>query len=236
VTTTLLHLHKKKELMEDLSLKIKVNSKLYLKNPESSKLGQNIINNSIKMIDTIGFEAFTFKKLSLKIKSPESSIYRYFENKHALLVYLTSWYWSWTAYRIVFSTINISSTKIRLENAIDVLTKPVLEDDSILWVNEVLLDRIINTESIKAYHTVNVDDENKKGFFESYKNVVNRVSEMIIDINSTYEYPHMLISTMVEGAHQQRYFSEHLPKLTDVKEEANFITKFYKQLIFNAIT
>ena len=36
------------------------------------------------MINELGFEAFTFKKLGINIESPESSIYRYFENKHTL--------------------------------------------------------------------------------------------------------------------------------------------------------
>ena len=83
--------------MQDLlaNIKIQVNPKTYVKDPETSDLGKKIIQNSILLIDEIGFEEFTFKKLGEKIGSNESSIYRYFENKHKLLVYLSSWYWSW---------------------------------------------------------------------------------------------------------------------------------------------
>ena len=77
------------------SLKISVNEQLYLKDPESSQLGKKIIEHSILLIDSIGFDGLTFKKLGLAVGSNESSVYRYFENKHKLLLYLTSWYWGW---------------------------------------------------------------------------------------------------------------------------------------------
>ena len=78
--------------MQDLlaNIKIQVNPKTYVKDPETSDLGKKIIKNSILLIDEIGFEEFTFKKLGEKIGSNESSIYRYFENKHKLLVYLST--------------------------------------------------------------------------------------------------------------------------------------------------
>ena len=86
------------------SVKIQINDKLYLKDPESSDLGKRIIEQSILMIHDMGFERFTFKKLGSEIGSNESSIYRYFENKHKLLLYLTSWYWGWLEYQLVFAT------------------------------------------------------------------------------------------------------------------------------------
>ena len=51
------------------------------------------------------------------------------------------------------------------EKSIDILTKPAEVDNSISYVNEVLSSEIIFSESLKAYHTKNVDEENKKGFF-----------------------------------------------------------------------
>ncbi|MGB3151012.1 MAG: TetR/AcrR family transcriptional regulator, partial [Maribacter sp.] len=59
------------------SVKIAINEKIYVKDPESSDLGKRIIEQSILMINEMGFESFTFKKLGIKIKSNESSIYRY---------------------------------------------------------------------------------------------------------------------------------------------------------------
>lgn len=219
--------------MINLDLKITVNPELYNKNPDSSELGRKIITHSIELINEIGFEKFTFKKLSQKINSPESSVYRYFKNKHTLLIYLTSWYWSWTSYKIALTTLNIKSAEEKLRNAIDILTKPILIDNSFSYVNEVLLNKIIITESLKAYHSVDVDIENKKGYFKSYKDVVNRVSKLILEIKPNFEYAHMLVTTVIEGVQQQRYYSEHLPSLTDSIKNKDSISNFYTKLVFN---
>jgi hypothetical protein len=221
--------------MKNLHLHIEIDYELYTKNPDSSELGKKIISNSISLIHQIGFEKFNFKKLGLKINSPESSIYRYFENKHKLLIYLTSWYWTWMEYKLVFATTNITSPKDRLNKALELLTTPVLIDNNFSYVNEILLSNIIFSESIKAYHTKNVDEANSIGSYKSYKTVVNLVAEIILEIKPNYQYPHMLISTVIEGAHHQKYFSEHLPDLTDLTEDNEAITKFYKELVFNSL-
>jgi len=222
-------------VMENLNINIEVNQKLYCKKPDSSELGQKILSKSIELIDEIGFEAFTFKKLGVEINSPESSIYRYFKNKHILLVYLTSWYWSWIAYELVFATTNVKSPKERLLKSINILTKPTMENTRFPYINETLLNNIIISESIKSYHTKQVDEENKKGYFKSYKLVVQRVSDIILEIKPNFQYPHMLVSTIIEGAHHQKYFAEHLPSLTDINKQKNSIEQFYSEMALNFI-
>lgn len=221
--------------MEQLHLQIMISPELYTKNPDSSDLGKKIVSKSISMIDDLGFENFTFKKLGIEIGSNESSIYRYFESKHALLIYLINWYWSWIEYKIVFATLNINSPIEKLEKAIKILTEEVVEDNSFSYINEVILTKIIISESSKAYHTKEVDKENEKGFYKTYKNVVERVSSLVLEINPTFEYPNMLVSTVIEGAHHQRYFSKHLPSLTDFEEGKNNIACFYNDLVFKLI-
>ena len=68
-----------------------------------------------------------------------------------------------------------------------------------------------------------------------YKRQVNRVSDIVLEINPDFEFPHMLVSTVIEGAHHQRYFSKHLPSLTDVEEGKNNIVRFYSDLVNNVI-
>lgn len=221
--------------MESLPIHITINPELYTKNPESSDLGKKIVQTSIEMINDLGFESFTFRKLGVAIGSNESSIYRYFESKHALLVYLINWYWSWIEYKLVFATTNIASAKDKLNIAITLFTQEVKKDNSFTFINEVLLYKIIISESAKAYHTKDVDKENKKGFYKTYKRVVQRVSDMVLEINPNFEFPHMLISTVIEGAHHQRYFSKHLPALTDVEEGKNNVVRFYTDLVQKTI-
>lgn len=221
--------------MKNLQIHIKVSPELYIKNPDSTELGQSIVSKSIELIVELGFEVFTFKKLGKKINSPESSIYRYFESKHTLLVYLTCWYWTWIEYKLVFATANIDSSDRKLREVIKILTQPIAVDRSFSYINESLLDRIIITESTKTYHTKDVDNENAKGYFKAYKQVVKRVSDIVLELNPIFEYPHMLISTIIEGAHHQRYFAEHLPSLTDINQKKDNISNFYTQMVFKVI-
>ncbi|UII22208.1 TetR/AcrR family transcriptional regulator [Fulvivirga ligni] len=221
--------------MEDLQFVIQGNHNTYIKDPLSSDLGKRILTGSIEMINQLGFEAFTFRKLGKEIGSTEASIYRYFESKHKLLLYLTAWYWAWMEYRLVFGLANISSPIDRLEKAIKVLTEEVTEDESISHIDETLLYQIVINESVKAYFTKEVDQDNKAGVFQGYKQLVARVSAIILEINPDYQYPHMLMSTIIEGGHHQRYFAEHLPRLTDGINDNSCITQFYKDLAFKAL-
>ena len=134
--------------MENLlkNIKIQVNNKIYVKDPETSTLGKKIIEHSIVLINEIGFEEFTFKKLGELIGSNESSIYRYFENKHKLLVYLSSWYWSWMEYRLVFVTNNIADPTAKLKKAITIVTEKIEDDNTTAHINESVLNRIIITD------------------------------------------------------------------------------------------
>lgn len=223
--------------MENLLSKvhIKIDECIYLKDPESSNLGRNIIKGSIELINEIGFEEFTFKKLKERIDTTEASVYRYFENKHKILLYLTNWYWLWMEYRLVFTTANIDSAEERLKRAINLLTENVVEDGGFEHINERQLHQIIQSESLKTYLTREVDEENKEGAFLSYKNLVERISQLILEINPNYPYSHMLISTVIEGAHIQRYFADHLPRLTDSIKGEDSVAEFYRQIVFKAI-
>lgn len=217
------------------NIKLPINEKLYLKDPQSSEIGNKILNESIELINEIGFEKFTFKKLAIKISTTEASIYRYFESKHKLLLYLINWYWSCIATRLLFETSNIQDPFVRLQKAIHLLTAlPNPKADQIL-ANEIFLKEIVINEASKAFLTKEIDSENKDGVFSVYKSVVNDVVEMIQSINPKYPYPNMLVTTMIEGSNQQRFFSQHLPKLTNSSSEEDFVEQFYQDMIFKAI-
>jgi hypothetical protein len=64
---------------------------------------------------------------------------------------------------------------------------------------------------------------------------VANVSEIILELNPNYKYPQMLVSTIIEGAHSQRYFAEHLPSLTNVIKGEDAIVNFYKKMVLNAL-
>ena len=216
------------------NIHIGVHSSVYIKDPESSPLGKRILSGSIDLLDEIGFEHFTFKKLAKHINSTEASVYRYFENKYKLLLYLTTWYWAWMEYRLILEIANISSPKQRLERAIRLLTSEIVEDGNFEHINEIKLNKIVIADSFKSYFTKDVDRDNKLGAFSTYKQLVERVSKIVLEINPEYKYPHMLVSTAIEGAHQQRFFTEHLPKLTDCVQGEDAISNFYTDIVMES--
>jgi hypothetical protein len=219
-------------------LQFKLNENLYLKDPQSTELGRKIIQKSILLIDELGFEAFTFKKLSAEIDSTEASIYRYFENKHRLLVYLISWYWIWMEYRITYETHNIDSAEDRLKIALKLLTEKKIKDANFPEIDESALHRIVIAESDKTYLTKQVDEINKEGVFRGYKSLCTNIGSIVKEINPKFPYAHALISTVLEASNQQIYFAEHLPTLTELsksnsKFEDNY--KFIENLVFTTI-
>ncbi|SEP77509.1 TetR/AcrR family transcriptional regulator [Flavobacterium urocaniciphilum] len=216
------------------NIKIQVNPKIYVKDPETSVLGKKIIQQSIILIDEIGFEEFTFKKLGEKIGSNESSIYRYFENKHKLLVYLSSWYWAWMEYRLVFSTANIENKLEKLKKAISIVTGTIHDDHSTEHVNESILNKIIIEEFAKMLHTKHVDKENKEGFFLIYKQVNYRIEKMINDVNPDYPFAKSLVSSIIEGSLHQHFLKNHLKTITNCNDEVN-PSSFYIHLIENLL-
>ena len=209
---------------------ISVNSKLYVKNPETSELGKKIIEQSILLINELGFENFTFKKLGERIQSNESSLYRYFENKHKLMLYLSCWYWGWIEYKMVFATSNVTNPMERLKKAITIVTEKVEDDSTTLHINESILNKIIIQEFTKTIITKEIDEENKEGFFIVYKRVINRIKEMIQEVNPNYLYAKTLASSIIEGALHQHFLKDHLTTITDCDKD-NSPTDFYLNLI-----
>ena len=212
------------------NISITINEKLYVKNPETSTLGKKIIENSILLIDEIGFENFTFKKLGESIGSNESSIYRYFESKHKLLLYLSSWYWGWMEYKLVFATNNIANPLEKLKKAIAIVTEKIEDDSNTAHINEAILNKIIIAEFTKTLLTKEVDEENKIGLFLVYKKVINRIIEMIVAVNPEYQFAKSLASSIVEGALHQHFLKNHLKTITNCNETIS-PTHFYIDLV-----
>ncbi|RZW56636.1 MAG: TetR/AcrR family transcriptional regulator [Flavobacteriaceae bacterium] len=216
------------------NLKIVVPDKIFIKDPESSDLGKRIIEHSILLIDEIGFDNFTFKKLGVRIGSNESSIYRYFESKHKLLLYLTSWYWAWIEYQLVLETFSITDVDQQLSKAIEIVTRTIKEDTTFNHINEIVLNKIIINEYSKSYLTKEVDQENKEGYFIIYKRLVTRIKEFILKVKPDYKFPASLASTIVEGSLHQHFLVEHFKSITDCNV-SNSPTLFFNELTFTVL-
>lgn len=216
---------------------MKMNEGLYLRNPEDTELGRKILKHSVQLIYKLGFEAFTFKKLAEYIGTTEAGIYRYFENKHKLLIYITAWYFGWLGFQISFQTNNIEVPKVKLHKIISLLTSPVEDDKQTSYIDEDLLHPVIVAEGSKAYLTKQVEENNKLEFFQSYKDLCTLIGNVILEYNPNYKFPKSLASTIVEIAHFQNFFMHNLSSLTDFskKDKETEIVEFLNDLIFSSI-
>lgn len=203
--------------MSSHGIQFKISEDLCLRDPQDTTYGKKVIRDSILLFDELGFESFTFKKLAIRIDSTEASIYRYFENKHFLLLWLTCWYWEWVNYLIDINLRNITDPEVRLRVVIHHIVNASTESPLTDYVNENTLHRVVIKEGSKAYHVRSVDRENKMGYFESYEELVSKVASIIREVSPKFPYRRMLASNLFEMANNQIYFAEHMPQLTDIK-------------------
>ena len=220
-----------------VDFKVKMNEKLYLKNPEGTDIGKQIIKTSVTLIAALGYEQFTFKKLATEIKSTEATVYRYFENKHKLLIYIIDWYWAFLEFQVIFQLNNISSPSEKIKKLIDVLVWEDNANDVFSELDIKSLYYIAIAEGSKTYLSKDVDSHNKDFLFKPYKDLCGRIAIVFREYNPKYNYPSSLASTLVETANMQYYFMQHLPRLGDYSKKKNpkEIEAFLEQLVFGVL-
>ncbi|MBX2979053.1 MAG: TetR/AcrR family transcriptional regulator [Flavobacteriales bacterium] len=217
-----------------MQMNVQVTEPVYLKDPQGTDLGRRIIEHSVILIDELGLEKFTFGKLAAALGTAESSIYRYFDNKHRLLIYLVGWYWSWREYKLVFDTANIADPLTRLERGVRSVTEPISDKGSFGYLDLRALYRIAISESSKAYMTKEVDEEHKEGCFSGFKRLCDRVRDLVLAVAPEHPYPAALASNVVDGSMVQRFFADHLPSLTDRSVKAR-LSDHFVHLVFASV-
>lgn len=221
----------------ELNIKIRMNEKLFLRDPQESVLGRKILHHGLIIINKLGFEQFTFKKLAEEIETTEAGIYRYFENKHRLLVYYVNWYWSFTEYKLSFLLNNIDDPEKKIKLIIRTLVMPpagksVISDA----ISEMEAYQLVRWEASKSYLTRNVADYNKSKLFKPYKDLCVVIADTMLEYNSRYKYSHSLASTLMEMSHAQMFFMENLPTLSDSqKADPTKLIAYLDHLIFSAL-
>jgi AcrR family transcriptional regulator len=215
-----------------------LNEKLFLKNPQGTELGRSILREAIHLISAIGYEQFTFKKLAAEIETTEASIYRYFVNKHKLLIYLVDWYWSYLEFQVVFQLNNIKNPADKIKKVIDIL---VWEDNvtaSFGAFDHQALYYIAIAEGSKTYLSKDVDENNKDMLYKPFKDLSGRIAGVFMEYNPAYKYPNSLASSVIEISHLQYFFMHHLPRLSDFakKKRPRDIEIFLEDLVFKTLS
>ncbi|MDN3688391.1 TetR/AcrR family transcriptional regulator [Cyclobacterium jeungdonense] len=213
---------------------VPINQEIYLKDPLSSDLGKRILRESPELIESLGMEGFNFKRLSEKVGSTEAAIYRYFENKHKLLLYLTSWYWGWLEHYLVFATANLHDPMAKMKMAIRLLVEgPVYQNNLYLDIQKLRV--LVTEESYKAFLTKEIDTENSNGLFTQFYRFTERIATIISEINPNYAYPKTLVSTLVESTLLHAFFLRHMPKMTESGLEGDQKMGFYVDMVFKTL-
>lgn len=215
-------------------LKVEINDNLYVKDPYSSDLGISILSYGSSLLLQLGFENFTFKKLATEIGVSEPAIYRYFENKHNFLLYLTAWHWAWTEHNLAFSTANLEDPEKRLEVSIKLLVEgPILTEND--YLNPLDVRKIVINESLKGYLTKTVDQEHENGIYSQLYEIGERIALIIREINPLYKFPITLVYTVMEASLLQAFHSQHLPGMTESNLDREGRFQFFHHLVSKTI-
>ncbi len=221
----------------DFKVSFAISDAIYLRDPEGSDVGKRIIKNSIELIYELGFEHFTFKKLAVAIGSTEATIYRYFENKHRLLLYIITYYWFYIDYLIDIKLQHTVTNKQQIIEIIKILTSDLPTGQGLLAYNSIKLTQIVITESSKVYLIKEIDVINSNQVYKPLKDLCAKIANVIGKYNPKYTFAKSLSSTIVETSHDQRFFAEHLPRLTDVtaKNKNNYTTTYLQDMVFRIL-
>lgn len=221
-----------------VAIHISPNPSLFIRDPQSTRTGRALLRNAVPLMEKLGFEKFTFRKLASEMGASEITIYRYFENKHRLLLYLLSWYWEWVKYSIQTNIQNVDAAGERLKIAIRTLIESDRRDTLVEYMNEEMLFRLVVEESEKAYHTKYVDQENKEGLFLTLKSLKSLIAAIILEIQPAYPYANSLSSTLLEMSASLRFYARHLPSMSDVSDLSTLddqLYAYFESLLFSAI-
>lgn len=219
-------------------VQIKVNEQLYLRDPEQTDLGRKIVSDGILLIEELGFDSFTFKKLAERIESTEASIYRYFSSKTHLLQYLVSWYWSWLGFVLEFRTTNIEDPRKKLDLALEILSESDKYDPAISHIDEAVLHKIIVSESARVYLTKQDDSIKAKYLFQSYDELIELFSSYIKGVSPRYKFANSLTNTLVSTVHRQIFYAENFPgtaRFDGKKNDRKAITRYISHLIYSCL-
>jgi hypothetical protein len=146
------------------------------------------------------------------------------------LLYLINWYWGRLECRLLLQTQG-GLVKERLEKALELVL--ILKATSLSFSSEKRLQHIVIHEAPKVFLTKAVDSDHQTGYHSIYTEIVRYISDLVRAYQPACKYPEMLVSTLLEGSLQQRFFSQHLPEVTNASEQEDAVAVFYTQLFFS---
>lgn len=210
-------------------LRLEPDAALYVKDPQRSETGQNLLRCGARLIAAGGMEAFTLKKLSLEAGCTEATVYRYFHNKHQLLLYLMNLYWGWLLYHAELETNNLEDPHTKLKRIVRLLSGPLTSMPDTGFASD--LFALALNEGVKTHLNNATGSEWQQGLFEAYARFAAHVASCLRECAPDYAYPMAWSATFIDAAMQQQFFHRHLPHFTELAEGCNPLENFLMSLI-----
>ncbi|MCC7502644.1 MAG: TetR/AcrR family transcriptional regulator [Flavobacteriales bacterium] len=197
-----------------------------------SPMGLRILTEGLVLMNELGLEAFTFKKLAERIGCTEVTVYHYFTNKQRLLQYYFQFYWLWLRTHGEQEGHNVKDPVERLHGTIRALagvwsaSAPAAQLDP-----KALRDLVVN-EGSKSFLHKNVDTDNELKLFKPYKDLCAQVAAEVKACAPRLRSARSFATTLVEMSHSLEFAMHHLPALTElsVKQDRKHLARFLMEL------
>jgi AcrR family transcriptional regulator len=204
--------------MSGQHLLFKPDAALSLREPTATELGRSVLVEGLALLNELGLEAFTFRKLAARAGCTEVSIYKYFANKQRLLQYHFQLYWLWLLQVGAQEVVMAGDARAALRRVVDVLCGLWPGDLPALQVDPASLRRLVIAEGMKSYMHKHVDDDNARLLFKPYKDLSAFVADRLVACRPGLAMPRSFATTLVEMAHSLPFAMEHLPSLTELSD------------------
>ena len=183
----------------------------------TSPMGSRIVVEGLQLLNELGLEAFTFKKLSERISCSELTVYHYFANKQRLLQFYFQLYWLWLGTLDEQSGSSLPPRE-RLHGTIRVLSGIWPQDMLSAQLEPEALRELVINEGSKSFLHKNVDADNADKLFKPYKDLIAQVATELKACAPQLRSPRSFATTLVEMAHSLEFAMHHLPALTEISK------------------
>ena len=189
---------------------------LHLRDPATSAIGERILSEGLVLMNELGLEAFTFKKLTEYAECTEATIYKYFPNKQRLLQYYFQLYWMWLDTHCQQEGRLLLDPWERVQGDIRALCGLWAKDAMAAQLDPIVLRELVIVEGSKSFLHRNVDEDNKLKLFQPYKNLCAHLASEIKACDKTCKQPRTFATMLIEMARSLEFAMEHLPALTEL--------------------
>jgi len=179
-------------------------------------VGGRILAEGLVLMNELGLEAFTFRKLAEQAGCTEMTVYHYFANKHRLLQYYDQMYWLWLATHCQQEGRHLKDPMERLRGDITAISGIWPSDAMAGLFDPSELRELVVNEGSKSFLHKDVDADNEQKLFKPYKDLCGHIAGELKACAPRLKHTRSFATTLVDMAHSLEFAMHHLPALTEL--------------------